>query len=331
MSADVFEQKVTMVESIQMALIDAMERDPRVVVLGMDVGALGGVFRATRGLLARFGSERVFDTPLAEGAIIGASVGLAIGGLIPVPEIQFLGFTLQAAHQLHQQLARYGARTRGRYTLPVTVRAPYGGGLRTPEFHADSLEGHYAQMPGIKVACPAFPGDAYGMLTLAITDPDPVLVVEPQRLYRSLTGRIHGDGGDLPLGVCRTVRDGSDVTLIAWGASVHLCLAAAAELAQVGISASVLDLRSLVPLDVDGLVGAVRATGRAVVVHEAPFTGGFGAEIAATLHQDAFMALEAPVARVAAPDVPYPAGSLEDYYLPTVERVVTAVRRTVEY
>ncbi len=329
--AQVADREVNMVDAIQLALVDAMEQDSRVVVLGMDVGTLGGVFRTTRGLLAQFGPERVFDTPLAESAIIGASVGLAIGGMIPVPEIQFLGFTLQACHQMSQQVARFRARTGSRYSLPLTVRAPYGGGLRTPEFHADSLEGLYAQMPGIKVVCPAFPGDAYSMLTLAIRDPDPVLVVEPQRLYRSCIGKLSGDGAGIPIGVSRTVQTGTDVTLIAWSASVHLCLRAAEALGMLGISAAVLDLRSLVPLDVDGLVKAVQATGRAVVVHEAPLTGGFGAEVAATLHQDAFMALEAPVARVAAPDIPYPLGSLEDYYLPTVERVVSAARRTVEY
>jgi pyruvate dehydrogenase E1 component beta subunit len=322
--------EVSLLDAIHLALVEEMERDERVMVLGMDVGTLGGVFRVTRCLADRFGADRVVDTPLSEAAIVGASVGLAIGGMVPVAEIQFLGFAHQAFHQIAQQLARFRARSRGRYTMPVTVRAPCGGGLRTPEFHADSIEGQLAQVPGLKVACPASPADAHDMLVLAIRDPDPVIFVEPQRLYRALRGPLGGDGEALPLGRSRLVRSGSDLTLIAWSAAVRLSVEAAESLDRVGISAAVLDLRTLSPLDVEGLVEAVRRTGRAVVVHEAPLSGGFGAEVAATLQQELFASLQAPVARVAAWDLPYPPGALEDGFLPTVERVVAAARRTVE-
>jgi pyruvate dehydrogenase E1 component beta subunit len=321
---------MSILEAIRAALFAEMARDERVVVFGMDVGTLGGVFRVTQGLQQQFGPNRVFDTPLAEGAIIGASVGLAIGGMIPVPEIQFLGFTYQAFHQIGPQLARFRSRSRGRYPMPVTIRAPNGGGVRTPEFHADAVESQFAQTPGIKIVCPAFPDDARNMLSMAIRDPDPVLFVEPQRLYRTVRGAVTVREDPLPFGRARTVRQGSDVTLIAWSAAVHLCLAAAVELQESGISAAVLDLRTLVPLDVDGLVQAVSSTGRAVVVHEAPLTGGFGAEISATLHEEAFMSLTSPVLRVAGRDVPYPPGPLEDAFLPSVPRVVRAVRKAVE-
>jgi pyruvate dehydrogenase E1 component subunit beta len=321
--------QMSILEAIRAALVSEMERDERVVVFGMDVGTLGGVFRVTQGLQQRFGAQRVVDTPMCEGAIVGASVGLAVGGMIPVPEIQFLGFTYQAFHQVGPQLARFRSRSRGKYPMPVTIRAPYGGGVRTPEFHADAVESQFAQTPGLKVACPAFPDDAYAMLIASIRDSDPVLFIEPQRLYRTVRGPVPRDSGSLPLGKSRVVRTGRDVTLIAWSAAVHLCLSAAEQLQESGISASVLDLRTLVPFDVEGLVAAVTATRRAVVVHEAPLTGGFGAEIAATLQQEAFSTLAAPVLRVASWDVPYPAGALEDHYLPTVPRIVAAARKTV--
>lgn len=325
------ERGVSILEAIRTALADALMRDERVLLFGADVGKLGGVFRVTKDLQARFGVDRVVDTPLSEGAIIGASIGLAIGGMIPVPEIQFLGFTHQAFHQIGPQLGRFRARSRGRYPMPVTIRAPYGGGVRTPEFHADAIESQFTQTPGIKVACPAFPDDAYALLSLAILDPDPVLFIEPQRLYRSVRGPISSRDEWLPIGRSRTVRFGKDVILIGWSAAVHLCLEAATILEEAGISAGVLDLRTLVPLDVSGMVDAVSTTGRAVVVHEAPLTGGFGAEIAATIHELGFMWLDAPVLRVAAPDIPYPPGSLEDHFLPSVRRIVRAAQRVVEF
>lgn len=322
--------ELNIVEAIRDALALEMERDERVIVLGLDVGTLGGVFRATEGLVERFGEDRVVNTPLAEGGIVGASLGLAIAGLVPVPEIQFLGFTQQAFHQIAPQLGRYRFRSRGRFPLQVTIRAPFGGGVRTPEFHPDALEAQFAQAPGLKIVCPSTPADAKGLLLEAIRDPDPVLFLEPQRLYRK--GRAQVPEGDftIPFGKARVARAGNDVTLVAWSAAVELCERAAGVLDGDGISAQVLDLRTLVPLDVESLVVAVGETGRCVVVHEAPLTAGFGAEIAATLQEEAFFSLDAPVARVAAHDTPYPPGALEEFYLPSVERVVSAVRRTVE-
>ena len=316
------------VEAIRDGLGFEMERDERVIVLGLDVGRLGGVFRATQGLLDRFGPERVVDTPLAEGGIIGSALGLAISGLIPVAEIQFLGFTHQAFHQIGPQLGRYRYRSRGRYHAQVTIRAPFGGGVKTPEFHPDAVEAQFVQAPGIKVVCPATPYDAKGMLLEAIRDPDPVLFLEPQRLYRKGREEVPDSDYTVPFGKARQVREGGDVTLIAWSAAVEMCLRAADELQREGISAGVLDLRTLVPLDVEGLVSEVSRTGRAVVVHEAPLSAGFGAEVVATLQEEAFYSLDAPIRRVTAWDTPYPPASLEGWYLPTIRRVVEAARKT---
>jgi len=316
------------VEAIREGLVFEMERDDRVIVLGLDVGKLGGVFRATQGLLERFGPDRVVDTPLAEGGIIGSSLGLAISGLIPVAEIQFLGFAHQAFHQIGPQLGRYRYRSRGRYHAQVTIRAPFGGGVKTPEFHPDAVEAQFVQAPGIKVVCPATPYDAKGMLLEAIRDPDPVLFLEPQRLYRRGREDVPDTDYTVPFGQVRLARQGSDVTLIAWSAAVEMCQRAAEELEGEGISAGVLDLRTLVPLDVEGLVSEVSRTGRAVVVHEAPLSAGFGAEVVATLQEEAFYSLDAPIKRVTAWDTPYPPASLEGWYLPTVRRVVEAARKT---
>ena len=315
------------IEAIRDGLAFEMARDERVLVLGLDVGKLGGVFRATQGLLERFGPERVVDTPLAEGGIIGSALGLAISGLIPVAEIQFLGFSHQAFHQIGPQLGRYRYRSRGRYHAQVTVRAPFGGGVKTPEFHPDAAEAQFVQTPGVKVVCPATPYDAKGMLLEAIRDPDPVLFLEPQRLYRKDREEVPDGDYTVPFGKARLAREGSDVTLIAWSAAVELCLRAADDLTREGISAGVLDLRSLVPLDVECLVAEVSRTGRAVVVHEAPMSAGFGAEVVATLQEEAFYSLDAPIRRVTAWDTPYPPSSLEGWYLPTVRRVVEAARR----
>lgn len=320
-----------MLEAIREALTFEMDRNERVIVLGEDVGKLGGVFRVTRGLLERFGADRVFDTPLAEGSIAGAALGLALGGMVPVAEIQFLGFTQQAFHQIGPQLGRYRFRSRGRFHAQVTIRAPFGGGTRTPEFHPDAIEAQFTQTPGVKVVCPAFPADAKGLLLSAIRDPDPVLYLEPQRLYRSVAGPVPEGDHTVPLGSAQLVREGSSLTLVSWSAGVHLCLAAAERLAAEGASIAVLDLRSIVPLDVDSLVRAASSTGKVVVVQEAPLTGGFAAEVAATIQEEAFMSLDAPIQRVAAPDVPYPPGALEDHYLPSLERVLEVVRATLEY
>jgi pyruvate dehydrogenase E1 component beta subunit len=320
--------ELNIVEAIRDGLAFEMQRDERVIVLGLDVGKLGGVFRATEGLLERFGPDRVVDTPLAEGGIVGSALGLALSGLVPVAEIQFLGFAHQAFHQIGPQLGRYRYRSRGRYNAQVTIRAPFGGGVKTPEFHPDAVEAQFVQSPGIKVVCPATPADARGMLLEAIRDPDPVLFLEPQRLYRKGRTEVPSDGTTVPFGAARVARQGTDVTLVAWSAAVELCERAAEELAREGCSAGVLDLRTLVPLDVEMLVAEVERTGRAVVVHEAPLSAGFGAEIVATLQEQAFYSLDAPIARVAAWDTPYPPASLEGWYLPTVRRVVEAARRT---
>ena len=318
-----------MVEAINSALHYEMERDPRVMVLGLDVGRLGGVFRATSGLLERYGSDRVVDTPLAEASIVGASLGLALSGLVPVAEIQFLGFTAQAFHQIGPQLAKYRSRSRGRYHSQVTIRAPFGGGIRSPEFHSDAVEAWFVQSPGLKVVMPSNAFDAKGLLLEAIRDPDPVLFCEPDRLYRH--GRMDVPDGDytVPFGQAAVVREGDDATLVAWSAAVELCTRAAEQLASEGMSVAVVDLRTLVPLDCETLIQAVAHTGRCVVVHEAPLTAGFGAEVVATLAEEAFYDLDAPVARVASYDVPYPSANMEHWYLPSLDRVVAAVRRTV--
>lgn len=320
---------MTMIEAIRSALREEMARDERVVMLGQDIGQLGGVFRATDGLLKEYGADRVFDMPLAEGVIAGSALGLAVSGLVPVAEIQFLGFTHQAFHQIGPQLGRYRYRSQGRYNAQVTIRAPFGGGVRTPELHADALEAQFAHSPGLKVVMPSNPYDAKGLLLEAIRDPDPVLFCEPLRGYRLVKGEVPDGDYTVPFGKARVVREGTDVTLVAWSAAVQLAERAAERLEQEGISAKVLDLRTLVPLDVEGLVAAVESTGRCVVVHEAPLTAGFGAEVVATVQEEAFYSLEAPVARVASPDTPYPIASIEDYYIPSVERVVAAVRATV--
>lgn len=317
-----------MVEAINNALDEEMQRDPRVMVIGLDVGKLGGVFRATSGLLDKHGPQRVVDTPLAEAGIVGASLGLAISGMVPVAEIQFLGFTAQAFHQIGPQLARFRMRSRGRYHCQVTIRAPFGGGISSPEFHSDAVEAQFVQSPGIKVVMPSNPYDAKGLLLEAIRDPDPVLYCEPDRLYR--LGRMEVPDGNytVPLGKADVVRQGDDITLVAWSAAVELCVRAADQLAEEGISATVVDLRTLVPFDVDTVVSAVAKTGRCLVVHEAPLSAGFGAEVVATLAKEAFYDLDAPIDRVTSYDVPYPAGPLEDWYLPSVERVVAAARST---
>ena len=316
------------VEAINNALDEEMQRDPRVMVIGLDVGKLGGVFRATSGLLDKHGPQRVVDTPLAEASIVGASLGLAISGMVPVAEIQFLGFTAQAFHQIGPQLARFRMRSRGRYHCQVTIRAPFGGGISSPEFHSDAVEAQFVQSPGIKVVMPSNAYDAKGLLLEAIRDPDPVLYCEPDRLYRLGRTEVPDGNYTVPLGKAAVIRQGDDITLVAWSAAVELCTRAALQLAEEGISATVVDLRTLVPFDVDTVVSAVVKTGRCVVVHEAPLSAGFGAEVVATLAREAFYDLDAPIDRVTSYDLPYPAGPLEGWYLPSVERVVAAARST---
>lgn len=321
--------ELSMLQAINAALDEALAADPRVMIIGEDVGRLGGVFRATDGLAARYGDDRVVDMPLAEGAIVGAALGLAVAGMRPVAEIQFLGFAHQAFHQIGQQVARMRFRSQGACAVPLVLRAAYGGGVRTPELHSDAFEAFYTHCPGLKVIAPATARDAKGLLAQAIADPDPVLFLEPLRGYRLVRDEVESAPFTVPFGTLRVARTGSDLTLIAWSAAVQLAERAADALQQDGISAEVLDLRSLAPLDVDGIVAAVVRTGRCVVIQEAPYTGGFGAEIAATLAEEAFYDLHAPIQRVAAPDTPYPLAAIEDRYVPSVADVVAAARRAL--
>jgi pyruvate dehydrogenase E1 component beta subunit len=267
--------------------------------------------------------------PLAEGVIVGSAVGLAVAGLIPIAEIQFLGFAHQAFHQISDQVARMRMRSRGRYDIPITIRAPFGGGVRTPEMHSDALEAKYVHCPGLKVVAPATAEDAYGLLLSAIRDPDPVLFLEPMRGYRLVKGTITEDHA-VELGRARIAREGTDVTVVAWSAAVQTAERAAQALAAEGISVQVLDLRSLVPLDVETMREAVAQSGRAVIVHEAPLTGGFGAEVAATIAAECFYWLEAPIERVTSPDAPYPVGPLEEDYLPSEQRLASVVRKVAQ-
>jgi pyruvate dehydrogenase E1 component beta subunit len=321
---------ISMVEAIRATLAAEMERDERVLLLGQDIGANGGVFRATEGLQERFGEDRVIDMPLAEGVIVGSAVGLAASGLVPIPELQFLGFGSQAFHQIEGQVARMRSRSAGRFAMPMVIRAPFGGNVRTPELHSDAHEAKYANSPGLKVAMPATAHDAKGLLAEAIRDPDPVLFCEPLRGYRLQRDEVPDEDYTVPFGKARIVREGDDVTLVAWSAAVAVAERGAALAAEEGISCTVIDLRTLVPLDETTPAEAFARTGRGVVVHEAPLTAGFGAEIVATVSEHAFWALEAPIARVAAPDIPYPIGPIEEIYVPGPERVLAAVKRVTE-
>jgi pyruvate dehydrogenase E1 component beta subunit len=321
---------MTMIEAIRSTLAAELERDERVVLLGQDIGVNGGVFRATEGLQARFGEDRVVDMPLAEGVIVGSAVGLACSGLVPIPELQFLGFGSQAFHQVEGQVARMRFRSQGRYEMPIVIRAPFGGNVRTPEMHSDAHEAKYANAPGLKIVMPATASDAKGLLTQAIRDPDPILFCEPLRGYRRVRDDVPDADHTVPFGRARIAREGDDVTLVAWSAAVGVAEEAAELAAAQGIGCTVLDLRTLVPLDVDGLRDAVARTGRAVVVHEAPCTAGFGAEVVATVQEEAFWSLEAPVGRVTAYDTPYPIASLEQLYVPGAERVLAGILRAME-
>lgn len=320
----------TMVESIRETLAEEMARDERVMIIGEDVGKLGGVFRATEGLQAKFGADRVVDMPLAEGAIVGAGVGLAMSGMRPVIEIQFLGFGHQAFHQIGQQVARLRYRSAGRHSVPLVIRAPFGGGVRTPELHSDALEALYAHSPGLKVVGPSTACDAKGLLNAALDTDDPVLYLEPLKGYRLQRDEVPDERHIVPIGKSQIVREGGDVTIVAWSAAVQVALKAADELAAAGVDAQVLDLRSLVPLDVEGVVNAVTTTGRAVILHEAPMTGGFGSELAATIQQECFYDLLAPVLRITAPDTPYPLAGIEDAYVPNQVRVVREIKALME-
>jgi pyruvate/2-oxoglutarate/acetoin dehydrogenase E1 component len=321
----------TLVEAINEGLHQEMERDGDVLVMGEDVGRSGGVFRVTAGLQERFGAERCVDTPLAEAGIVGTAVGLCMVGWRPVVEMQYDAFSYPALDQVITHVGRYRWRSGGRMSMPLTIRMPYGGGVRAPELHADSPEAYYVHTPGIKVAIPSTPSDAKGLLAAAIRDPDPVVFFEPKLLYRADREDVPEGEHVVPLGQARVVREGTDVTIVAYGSMVRVAQGAADTLAAEGVSAHVLDLRSLRPLDETGLLEAVGRTGRVVIVQEAPRTAGFGAEIAAIVAERAMLDLHAPIERVTGYDVAFPYWRLEDVYLPSTERVATAVRRTLEY
>jgi len=318
-----------LVEAVNDALHVEMERDPSVMVLGEDVGRLGGVFRATAGLRERFGAERCVDTPLAEAGILGTAVGLCMAGWRPVCEMQYDAFSYPALDQLINHVGRYRWRTRGAMSFPLVIRMPYGGGVRAPELHDDSPETYYVHTPGVKVAIPATPADAKGLIAAAIRDPDPVVVLEPKLHYRTAKEEVPDGEHVVPLGQARIAREGTDVTLVAYGAMVLLA-ARAADVLAVEASCEIVDLRSLKPLDEETLLASVAKTGRAVVVQEAPRVAGFAAEIAAVLAEKAIYDLRGPVLRVTGYDVPYPYWQVEDAYMPSVERVADAVRRLLE-
>jgi len=323
--------EVTMVEAIQRALARAMEEDETVILLGEDIGVDGGVFRATDGLLARFGAERVRDTPLSESLIGGMPVGLAAMGFRPVAEIQFMGFIYPVIDQIVNHASRLRTRTRGRLTCPMVLRAPYGGGIHAPEHHSESMEAMFAHIPGLRVVIPSTPARAYGLLLAAIRDPDLVIFLEPKRVYRAMRETVVDDGGALPLDRCFTVLTGSDITLVSWGAMMKETLDAAEILSEDGVDAEVIDVATLKPLDMDTILDSVRRTGRCVIVHEAPLTGGFGAEIAARLAGEGLMHLVAPVERVTGWDTVMPLLRLGGHHMPSPARIVAAARRALDY
>ncbi|MCH2136111.1 MAG: alpha-ketoacid dehydrogenase subunit beta [Phycisphaerales bacterium] len=320
--------QLTLVQAINLALEQEMERDDRIILLGEDVGHNGGVFRVTEGLHGKFGADRVVDSPLAESGIIGTSVGLAMAGLRPVPEIQFEGFLGPAYDQLCTHAGRMRTRTRGALTCPLTVRVPVGGGIHAPELHSDSPEAIYTHNPGIKVVMPSTPWDAKGLLTSALRDPDPVIFFEPKRIYRAFREEVPEESYTVPIGEARVVREGSEMTMISWGASMVQCMNA---VDASGRDIELIDLRTINPLDWDTIMTSVRRTGRCVIVHEAPLTCGIGAEIAARVMEQCFLHLQAPVQRVAGFDTIMPYYKLELEYLPDAERVGKAIEELAAY
>ncbi len=322
---------ITLVEAVNLALHHALKHDPDVVILGQDVGMNGGVFRATDNLQKEFGEERVRDTPLAENMIAGLSVGMAVQGLKPVAEIQFSDFICAAIDQIFSHATRMRNRTRGRLTCPLVIRAPSGGGIRAPEHHSESLESIFAHMPGLRVVMPSSPARAYGLLLAAIRDPDPVLFLEPKRIYRLVKEDVPDNGEALPLDVCFTLREGKDITFVSWGAMLHETLAVADKLLQQGISSDVIDVATIKPLDMETIIQSVEKTGRCVIVQEANPTCSVSAEIAANLAEKALTSLLAPIVRVTGFDVPMPLYRLEKHFLPSEERIMQAAKKVLEY
>jgi 2-oxoisovalerate dehydrogenase E1 component beta subunit len=321
---------MNVIQAVNDALRLEMRRDPDVVVLGEDVGKFGGVFRATQGLQDEFGADRVIDTPLAEGGIVGTAVGMALYGMRPVPEIQFADFIFPAFDQIVNEVAKYRYRSGGQYACPMVIRTPYGGGIKGGHYHSQSPEAYFVHTAGLKVVVPATPYDAKGLLTSAIRDPDPVIFFEPKRVYRAAKGEVPAGEYEVPLGKAKVTREGSQVTVVAWGAMWHEADRAAKEAESEGIDCEVLDLRSLQPLDLDAIVASVTKTGRAVIVHEAPRTCGFGAELVALVQERCFLRLEAPIVRVTGFDTPFPY-TLENEYLPRAPRILKALREVVAY
>ncbi|MBP1933847.1 alpha-ketoacid dehydrogenase subunit beta [Ammoniphilus resinae] len=321
---------LTMIQAINEALRISLEQDPRTIILGEDVGHNGGVFRATEGLQAKFGENRVVDTPLAESAIIGTSIGLALNGMKPIAEIQFLGFIFETMDQIASQAARTRFRSQGRFHVPLVIRTPFGGGVRTPEMHADSLEALFLHTPGLKVVMPSNAYDAKGLLLSALADPDPVLFLEPMRLYRLYRHEVPAEPYQIPLGKANVVREGTHITIVTWGPMVPVTMDAVKQLQDKhNISCEVIDLRTISPIDTETIIQSVEKTNRALVVHEAVKTGGVGAEIIARINERALYSLEAPVKRVTGFDTPYPMSMVEDHWLPNSEHIINAVLETI--
>ena len=324
-------QNLTLVQAIRDGLHTELREDDDVVVMGQDVGKNGGVFRATEGLYDEFGGDRVIDTPLAESGIIGTAVGMAAMGMRPVPEIQFSGFMYPGFDQIVSHMSRFRTRSRGRFTLPMTLRAPYGGGIRAPEHHSESKEAFYAHEAGLKVVVPSTPYEAKGLLAASIRDPDPVIFLEPKLIYRAFREQVPEEPYTVPIGEAATRREGDDVAVFTYGAMTRPTLEAAETLGEEGIECEVVDLRTVSPLDREAIVEAFEKTGRAVVVHEAPKTGGLAGEITAILQEEALLYQEAPIGRVTGFDVPYPLYALEDYYLPSAARIEDGILEAVEF
>jgi len=321
---------ITLVEAVTQALAYELAHDENVLVFGEDVGKNGGVFRATAGLQEKFGEHRVFDSPLAESMIAGLAIGMSIQGLKPVAEFQFMGFIYPAMNQIIAHAARMRNRTRGRLHCPLVFRAPFGGGIRAPEHHSESTEALFAHIPGLQVVIPSSPKRAYGLLLAAIRNPDPVIFLEPKRIYRLVKQPVEDDGKALPLGTCFTLQEGSDVTLVSWGASMHETLQAAKQLKDEGISCDVIDVATIKPLDIETILGSVEKTGRCVIVHEGAKTCGVGAEISAQIMENCLPDLLAPVQRVTGYDVVMPYFQLEKHYLPSVLRIKESVMSLME-
>lgn len=323
--------KLNMVEALNLALREEMERDGRVVLFGEDVGKEGGVFRVTDGLQQEFGPDRVIDTPLAELGIAATALGMAVYGLRPIGEIQFEGFLYPCLDQINNHIGRIRNRSRGRFTCPLVIRVPYGGGIHAPEHHSDSPEAILAHIPGIKVVIPSTPYEAKGLLLSSIRDPDPVIFMEPKRIYRAIREEVPEGDYTIPLGKARLVQEGKDVTVVAWGAMVREVLNATEQLKGDKIDLEVIDLRTISPMDVETIITSIRKTGRGVIVHEAPRTCGLGAEIIAQINEKALLSLQAPVQRVTGFDIPVPLMKTEHYYLPNPKRIVIAVKKVMSF